>query len=51
LKSLNDSREVVADANVRYSGAKIGERTLVPDKDARLGETRFETWLKQSAGQ
>ncbi len=51
LKSLNDSREVVADPNVRYSGAKIGERTLVPGKDARLGETRFETWLKQSAEQ
>src|SRR6059036_2356865 len=51
LKSLNDSREVVADPDVRYSGAKIGERTLVPGKDARLGETRFETWLKQSAEQ
>jgi uncharacterized protein YbjT (DUF2867 family) len=51
LTSLNDSREVVADPNARYSGAKIGELTLVPGKDARLGETRFETWLKQSAGQ
>jgi len=51
LTSLNDSREVVADPNARYSGAKIGERTLVPDNNARLGETRFETWLTQSAGQ
>jgi uncharacterized protein YbjT (DUF2867 family) len=51
LMPLNDSREVVADPNAQYSGAKIGERTLVPSKDARLGETRFETWLKQSAGQ
>src|SRR2546429_205309 len=34
-----------------YFPAKIGDRTLVPGKDARLGETRFETWLKQSAGQ
>jgi len=51
LMALNDKREVVADANARYSGAKIGERTLVPGKDARLGETRFETWLKQSGGQ
>ena len=51
LMSLNDSREVVADPNARYSGANIEERTLVPDKGARLGETSFETWLIQSAGQ
>lgn len=50
LKPLNDSREVIADPNVRYSGAKIDERTLVPGKNARLGETHFETWLTQSLG-
>jgi uncharacterized protein YbjT (DUF2867 family) len=49
LAALNDSREVIADPNARYSGAKIEERTLVPGKDARLGETSFETWLTQSA--
>ena len=49
LTALNDSREVIADPNARYSGAKIEERTLVPGKELRLGETRFETWLVQSA--
>src|SRR5499433_1131099 len=49
LASLKDPREVTTDPNARYSGAKIGERTLVPDNNARLGETRFETWLAQSA--
>src|ERR1700730_1438631 len=49
LTSLEDPREVIADPNARYSGAEVGERTLVPGKDARLGETRFETWLTQSA--
>lgn len=49
LAALSDSREVIADPNARYSGAKIDERTLVPGKDARLGETHFETWLTQSA--
>ena len=49
LAALNDSREVIADPNARYSGAKIDERTLVPGNDARLGETSFETWLTQSA--
>jgi uncharacterized protein YbjT (DUF2867 family) len=49
LATLNDPREVIADPNALYSGAKINERTLVPGKDARLGQTRFETWLAQSA--
>ena len=31
------------------SGAEVSERTLVPGDNARLGETRFETWLTQSA--
>jgi uncharacterized protein YbjT (DUF2867 family) len=49
LATLKDPREVIADPRARYSGAEVGERTLVPGDDARLGETRFETWLTQSA--
>src|SRR5882724_3754814 len=49
LASLKDPREVIADSNARYSGAKISERTLIPGNNARLGETRFETWLTQPA--
>jgi uncharacterized protein YbjT (DUF2867 family) len=49
LASLKDPREVVADPNALYSGARLGERTLVPGNNARLGETSFETWLTQSA--
>ena len=51
LASLNDPREVVADPHARYSGAVLGERTLLPGKDARLGETHFEAWLKSPASQ
>ena len=51
LASLNDRREVIADPNARYSGAKISEKTLLPGSNARLGETRFETWLTQPAAQ
>jgi uncharacterized protein YbjT (DUF2867 family) len=51
LASIKDPREVIADPNALYSGAKISERTLVPGKNARLGETRFETWLTQPAAQ
>jgi uncharacterized protein YbjT (DUF2867 family) len=49
LAQFNDPREVITDANARYSGAHVDERTLVPGKGARLGETRFETWLTQPA--
>jgi uncharacterized protein YbjT (DUF2867 family) len=49
LAQLNDPREVVSDANARYSGAKIDERTLLPGKGSRLGETSFEKWLTQPA--
>jgi len=51
LAALKDLREVIADPNARYAGAKLSERTLVPGNDARLGETRFETWLSQSTRQ
>jgi uncharacterized protein YbjT (DUF2867 family) len=49
LASLNDSREVIADPKALYSGANVSERTLVPGKNARLGNTTFDAWLSQSA--
>jgi uncharacterized protein YbjT (DUF2867 family) len=49
LAANKDSREVVTDPQARYYGVEIGERTLLPDDGAQLGETRFETWLTQSA--
>jgi len=51
LASLKDPRQVISDPNARYSGARLGERTLAPGKDARLGKTTFETWLTQPAAQ
>jgi uncharacterized protein YbjT (DUF2867 family) len=51
LASLKDSREVIADPNARYDGAKVSEKTLVPGSNAQLGDTRFETWLTQPAAQ
>ena len=47
LAAWNDPREVVADPQARYSGAKLSENTLVPGAGAQLGETRFEDWLSQ----
>jgi uncharacterized protein YbjT (DUF2867 family) len=51
LASLNDPREVIADPRARYDGAEVSERTLLPGKEARLGETRFADWLNSPASQ
>ncbi len=51
LAARKDPREVVTDPHARYYGVEVSERTLVPGDDARLGETRFETWLSQPTGQ
>jgi uncharacterized protein YbjT (DUF2867 family) len=48
LTALKDPREVVADPHARYYGIEVKERTLLPGDDARLGETRFETWLSEA---
>jgi uncharacterized protein YbjT (DUF2867 family) len=48
LASLHDPREVIADPKALYSGSKVSERTLLPENDAQLGQTRFEDWLIQS---
>ena len=51
LTELRDPREVITDPNALYAGARVGLRTLMPGNNASLGETRFETWLTQSANQ
>jgi len=48
LAARNDPRTVVADPRARYFGAELGERSLVPAEDARLGEIRFQEWLGQA---
>jgi len=49
LRASQDPRVVAADPQARYFGTELGERTLVPGADARLGDIRFEDWLAQSA--
>src|SRR5216683_2070938 len=45
LAARKDPREVISDPHAGYYGIAVSERTLVPNDDARLGETRFEDWL------
>jgi len=49
LRARNDSRTLVADPAAGYFGIEVDERALVPDNNARLGEIRFDTWLKEPA--
>jgi uncharacterized protein YbjT (DUF2867 family) len=51
LLAHDDPRQVIADPEALYFGARLSERTLVPDDGALLAETRFDDWLRQdSAG-
>src|SRR5438477_10934275 len=45
LAAFHDAREVISHPHGRYYGIQVSERSLIPDNDARLGETRFEDWL------
>ena len=49
LRERHDSRTVVTDPHARYFGAELAERSLVPGKDARLGEIRLEDWSHRPA--
>jgi uncharacterized protein YbjT (DUF2867 family) len=41
-------RKVISDPQGRYYGIQVSERALVPDDNAQLGETRFETWVQRA---
>jgi uncharacterized protein YbjT (DUF2867 family) len=45
LAAFKDPREVISDPKGRYYGIQVSERSLVPDKNARLGQIHFDTWL------
>jgi uncharacterized protein YbjT (DUF2867 family) len=51
LAALQDPREVISDPDARYYGIAVSETTLVPDEGAQLGETHFETWLRDAVKQ
>jgi len=50
LAARKDPREVVADADALYFGAKLDDRSLVPGDAPRIGATRFEDWLARAPG-
>jgi uncharacterized protein YbjT (DUF2867 family) len=50
LDRTSDPRRVIADANARYFGALLDDRSLTTGRNARTGTTRFDEWLSLAAG-
>lgn len=48
LSANHDPRQVVTDTHARYFGVAVGEHTLVPAGNSRIGAARFEDWLNRS---
>ena len=48
LKSVGDQREVVQDAEARYFGGLLEDKSLVPLGLARLGEMTLDDWMGRS---
>ena len=48
VSATNATVLITGDSHARYFGAELGERSLIPAADARLGEIRFQEWLGQS---
>jgi uncharacterized protein YbjT (DUF2867 family) len=45
LAATQSPREVVTDAQVRYFGIALNDRSFTPGNNARIGPTGFEAWL------
>jgi uncharacterized protein YbjT (DUF2867 family) len=48
LASQQDFRPIIADTHARYFGAELNDQSLIPGPEARLGATKFATWLQRS---
>lgn len=49
LKATGDSREVVADPDAKYFGARLEDGSLVTDDASRFGKLGFEQWFATSS--
>ncbi|ALP67760.1 SDR family oxidoreductase [Paraburkholderia caribensis] len=48
LKAVGDPREVARDPEARYFGGLVGDLSLVPLGEARLGKIGFDEWFRRS---
>jgi uncharacterized protein YbjT (DUF2867 family) len=50
LAATRDARRVTTDAQARYYGTVLDDRSLTPGDNPRLGPTRYEDWLSRTRG-
>lgn len=48
LQAIGDPRKVVRDPEARYFGGRVGEHSLVPLGEARLGQIGLDEWLRRA---
>ncbi len=51
LKAVGDRRKVVKDPEARYFGGRVGENSLVPLGQARLGRIGLDDWVRRGRPQ
>jgi|SRR3569833_1188931 len=44
----NDKRQLIADPRARYFGTEVGEESLVPVGEARIGRMPYDAWASRS---
>jgi uncharacterized protein YbjT (DUF2867 family) len=49
LSAKQDKRKVVPEPHARYFGTELGEDSLVPVGQARIGPTRFDAWSSRAS--
>ena len=46
LEETKDPRKVIVDTHALYFGVEIENESLLPNKDALIGKTKFKDWLR-----
>jgi uncharacterized protein YbjT (DUF2867 family) len=49
LNATGDARTVITDPKALYYGIAVNDQSLTPGDHPRLGQTRFEDWLRHKA--
>jgi uncharacterized protein YbjT (DUF2867 family) len=47
LNATGDARTVITDPKALYYGIEVNDQSLTPGDNARIGSTRFDSWLRQ----
>jgi uncharacterized protein YbjT (DUF2867 family) len=47
LEETKDPRKVIVDTNALYFGVEIEDKSLLPEKNALIGKTKFRDWLRK----